>query len=164
MMGGIRCRPIFRPSAARVLIFAQNQSGGQLAVRQASSPGGAVDPPQRANGRRGLGTYFAIRVGKHSIRTLWDDRGIMEHLQDIQLTIPVAHMVLFIALISFSMLFARYKLGLSITFCFTFYWGFIYNKDVFFTTFEGSSPFLFLYFFSGFLLLLFALFSFVSED
>jgi hypothetical protein len=88
----------------------------------------------------------------------------MENLQDIQLTIPVAHMALFIALISFSMLFARYKLGLSITFCFTFYWGFIYNKDVFFTSFEGSSPFLLLYFFSGFLLLLFALFSFVSED
>ena len=92
------------------------------------------------------------------------DRFMMESLQEMQLTIPVAQMALFIALISFSMLFARYKLGLSITFCFTFYWGFIYNKDVFFTSLEGSSPYLFLYFFSGFLLLLFALFSFVSED
>jgi len=92
------------------------------------------------------------------------DRFIMENLQEMQLTIPVAHMALFIALISFCLLFARYKLGLSITFCFTFYWGFIYNKDVFFTSFEGSSPFLFVYFLSGFLLILFALFSFVSED
>jgi hypothetical protein len=88
----------------------------------------------------------------------------MENLQQMQLTIPVAHMVLFIALLSFCLLFARYKLGLSITFCFTFYWGFIYNKDVFFLNFEGSSPFLLLYFLSGFLLILFALFSFVSED
>ena len=88
----------------------------------------------------------------------------MESLHEMQLTIPVAQMALFIVLISVCLLFARYKLGLSITFCFTFYWGFIYNKDVFFTTLEGSSPFLFLYFFSGFLLLLFALFSFVSED
>jgi hypothetical protein len=88
----------------------------------------------------------------------------MENIQEMQLTIPVAHMALFIALISFCLLFARYKLGLSITFCFTFYWGFIYNKDVFFTNLEGSSPFLFVYFFSGFLLLLFALFSFVAED
>ncbi len=88
----------------------------------------------------------------------------MENLQEIQLTIPVLQMVLFIALISFCLLFTRYKLGLSITFCFTFYWGFIYNKDVFFNSFEGSSPFLAVYFFSGFLLLLFALFSFVSED
>ena len=88
----------------------------------------------------------------------------MENLHEMQLTIPVAHMALFVALLSFCLLFARYKLGLSITFCFTFYWGFIYNKDVFFTTFEGSSPFLIVYFFSGFLLLLFALFSFVSGD
>jgi len=88
----------------------------------------------------------------------------MQTLNEMQLTIPVAHMALFIALLSFCLLFARYKLGLSITFCFTFYWGFIYNKDVFFTNFEGSSPFLFIYFLSGFLLLLFALFSFVSED
>lgn len=88
----------------------------------------------------------------------------MGNLQEMQLTIPVAHMALFVALISFCLLFARYKVGLSITFCFTFYWGFIYNKDVFFTTLEGSSPFLFLYFFSGFLLLVFALFSFVAED
>jgi len=92
------------------------------------------------------------------------DQFIMENLQEMQLTIPVAQMALFIALVSFCLLFTRYKLGLSITFCFTFYWGFIYNKDVFFTSLEGSSPFLFVYFFSGFLLLLFALFSFVSED
>ena len=88
----------------------------------------------------------------------------MENLHEMQLTIPVAHMALFVGLISFCLLFARYKLGLSITFCFTFYWGFIYNKEVFFTNFEGSSPFLFVYFLSGFLLLLFALFSFISED
>ena len=88
----------------------------------------------------------------------------MENLHEMQLTIPVAHMALFVGLISLCLLFARYKLGLSITFCFTFYWGFIYNKDVFFTNFERSSPFLLVYFLSGFFLLLFALFSFVSED
>ena len=96
--------------------------------------------------------------------TPWVDLSTMENVQEMQLTIPVAHMALFVALISFCLLFARYKLGLSITFCFTFYWGFIYNKDVFFTTLEGSSPYLFVYFFSGFLLLLFALFSFLAED
>ena len=88
----------------------------------------------------------------------------MDYMQEMQLTIPVAQMVFFIALISFCLLFKRYKLGLSITFCFTFYWGFIYNKDVFFANLEGSSPFLFVYFVGGFLLIAFALFSFVVED
>ena len=127
---------------------------------------------------RGCRRPFSLRAGQtgllactllielaNALRTrFWMDRFIMENLQEMQLTIPVVHMALFVALLSCCLLFARYKLGLSITFCFTFYWGFIYNKDVFFTNFEGSSPFLLVYFLSGFLLLLFALFSFVSED
>ena len=123
----------------------------------------------RALGDRGLGTYFAVYVlcqESANIRRIRLRTGqrTMENLHDMQLTIPVAQMALFIALLSCCLLFARYRLGLSITFCFTFYWGFIHNKDVFFSSLEGSSPFLFIYFLSGFLLLLFALFSFVSED
>ena len=110
------------------------------------------------------GMRFANFTAQRRPRPFRSDLSTMENIQEMQLTIPVAHMALFVALISFCLLFARYKLGLSVTFCFTFYWGFIYNKDVFFTSLEGSSPFLFVYFFSGFLLLLFALFSFVSED
>lgn len=88
----------------------------------------------------------------------------MEYLQSMELTIPAGQMILFIGLISVCFLLTRYKLGLSVTFCFTFYWGFIQNKDVFFADMEGSSPFLAFYFFSGFLLLLFALYAFVGED
>ena len=133
-------------------------------------PGESLARRGASLGNRVLGTYFAfyvLRIIKSAktrrIRFRIDQR-TMENLHEMQLTIPVAQMAFFIVLISFCLLFARYKLGLSITFCFTFYWGFIYNKDVFFTSLEGSSPFLFLYFFSGFLLILFALFSFVSED
>ena len=120
-------------------------------------------------GVRVWGTGFLARtllIESANIRRIRfrTDQRTMENLHEMQLTIPVAHMAFFVALLSFCLLFARYKLGLSITFCFTFYWGFIYNKDVFFSSFEGSSPFLFIYFFSGFLLILFALFSFVSED
>ena len=82
----------------------------------------------------------------------------------MELIIPLNQMILFIGLIAFCFLFTRFKLGLSITFCFTFYWGFIHNKDVFFADLEGSSPFIIIYFFSGFLLILFALFSFLSEE
>lgn len=82
----------------------------------------------------------------------------------MELVIPVNQMIVFIGLMAFCFLFSRFKLGLSITFCFTFYWGFIHNKDVFFSDLEGSSPFIIIYFFSGFLLIFFALFSFLSEE
>lgn len=80
------------------------------------------------------------------------------------LVIPLNQMILFVSLMAFCFLFSRYRLGLSITFCFTFYWGFIYNKDMFFTDMEGSSPFLVFYFISGALLILFALFSFLTKE
>lgn len=136
--------------------------------KQASSSWWVVGPPGCEPGEPGswhalcyLFCWELANIRRMSYRT---EQRTMENLHDMQLTIPVAHMALFVALLSFCLLFARYKLGLSITFCFTFYWGFIYNKDVFFTSFEGSSPFLLIYFLSGFLLILFALFSFVSED
>jgi hypothetical protein len=80
------------------------------------------------------------------------------------LAIPFNQMILFVGLVAFCFLFSRFKLGLSITFCFTFYWGFVYNKDLFFTDLEGSSPFLLFYFFSGSVLILFALFSFLTKE
>ena len=82
----------------------------------------------------------------------------------MELTIPLSQMIVFIVFISVCLLFSRYKLGLSVTFCFTFYWGFVHNKDLFFSDIEGSSPFLIIYIFSGIVLLLFALFSFMGEE
>jgi len=82
----------------------------------------------------------------------------------MELVLPVNQMILFVGIISFCLLFSRFKLGLSITFCFTFYWGFIHNKDMFYAGLEGSSPFLILYFVSGFILILFALFSFLAGE
>ena len=82
----------------------------------------------------------------------------------MEMVIPVNQMIVFVALITFCFLFSRFRLGLSITFCFTFYWGFIYNKDMFFSDLEGSSPFLVFYFVSGFLLIVFALYSFLAEE
>jgi len=80
------------------------------------------------------------------------------------LEIPLNQMILFVGLMTFCFLFARYKTGLTITFCFTFYWGFIYNKDAFFTDLERSSPFLMLYFISGAVVILFAVFSFLTKE
>ncbi len=84
-------------------------------------------------------------------------------MSEIELTIPLFHMILFVATISLCLLFSRFKLGLSITFCFTFYWGYILNKDVF-VEIEGLTPFLLFYLLSGFLILLCAVISFFSEE
>ena len=80
------------------------------------------------------------------------------------LAIPLNQMILFVGLMAFCFLLSRYRLGLTITFCFTFYWGLIYNKDAFFTDLEGSSPYLIFYFVSGALLIMLALYSFLSEE
>jgi len=88
----------------------------------------------------------------------------IEFIRETQLTIPLEHMILFIMLIACCLLFGRHKTGLAITFSFTFYWGFIYNREIIFSNFDGSPSFLFLYYFSGFLILLFTLCSLVAED
>ena len=80
------------------------------------------------------------------------------------LVIPVSQMVIFLGLIAICFLLARYKLGLSITFCFTFFWGYVSNKDVFFTDLEKASPFLIIYFGCGILLILLALWSFFVDE
>jgi len=81
-----------------------------------------------------------------------------------ELTIPMNELLICAGLVGVLCLFSRFKLGLSIAFCFTFYWGFIENKDLFFVNLETSSPYLVLYFASGVVLIGFALFSFVSGE
>jgi hypothetical protein len=81
-----------------------------------------------------------------------------------ELTIPTTELLICGGLVAVFFLFSRFRLGLSIAFCFTFYWGFIENRDLFFVNLETSSPYLALYFASGAALIGFALFSFVSGE
>lgn len=82
----------------------------------------------------------------------------------MELTIPMNEILICVGLVAVLFLFSRFKLGLSIAFCFTFYWGFIQNRDLFFVNLETSSPYLILYFASGVALIGFALFSFVNGE
>ena len=82
----------------------------------------------------------------------------------LELTIPMNELLLCTGIVAVLFLLSRFKLGLSIAFCFTFYWGFIENKDLFFVNLETSSPYLILYFISGVALIGFALFSFVRGE
>jgi hypothetical protein len=82
----------------------------------------------------------------------------------MELTIPMNEMLICGGLVAVCFLLARFRLGLSVGFAFTFYWGFIQYRDVFFVNLESSSPYLVLYFGSGVALILFALFSFVTGE
>ena len=82
----------------------------------------------------------------------------------MDLTIPNNQVFLCIGLVAVSFLLSRFKLGILIAYCFTFYWGFFENKDLFFVSLERSSPYVMLYFISGFVLIVFTLLSFVTSE
>ena len=73
----------------------------------------------------------------------------------MDLMIPSNQIYICIGLVAICLLFSRFKLGLSIAFCFSFYWGFIENKEIFFVSLEASSPYFFLYCLSGIGLIVF---------
>jgi hypothetical protein len=88
----------------------------------------------------------------------------MELLQGTELIIPLSHLILFMLLVVVCLLFAKYKIGLALAFSFMFYWAFIYNRETIFSYFGGSTFFLFLYCFSGLILVLFVFCAVVIQD
>jgi uncharacterized membrane protein len=78
----------------------------------------------------------------------------------MEIQIPVNQMLFFVALISVSFLFAKYRLGLSLVFGFSFYWAFVVNRDRLFQETNGSET---LYVVCGAVVVLLALGSLLSE-
>jgi hypothetical protein len=54
-----------------------------------------------------------------------------DFLTSSQLAIPLSSLVLLLVLSTGAMLFGRLKLALIINYCFTLYWGYIVNLDLF---------------------------------
>ncbi len=50
---------------------------------------------------------------------------------DNNLTIPLAQVTIYLFICAFCFLFQKYKLGLIISYCFVFYWGFIFGGEYF---------------------------------
>ncbi|HXW68442.1 MAG TPA: hypothetical protein VEJ88_02440 [Dissulfurispiraceae bacterium] len=61
------------------------------------------------------------------------------------LAIPLGQVLIFVMITSYCLLFAKYKLGLLITYCFVFYWGFISNREFIIDRFGSNSWGLILY-------------------
>ena len=82
----------------------------------------------------------------------------------MDLAIPNSQLLILGVLVVLCILFGRFKVGLSIVFCSTFYWYFIEQRDLFFVNLETSSPYVLLYFASGIVLIVSTLFSFVTSE
>lgn len=75
--------------------------------------------------------------------------GITAFLSDKQLSVPLGEVILLIIVNSFCLLFGRFKLGLLVSYCFVFYWGFIFNKSFFINLLGQTTWGLSLYIFAG---------------
>jgi hypothetical protein len=78
----------------------------------------------------------------------------MDRLIATELAVPVGQLLLFAALSVLCLLWGRFKIGMAVTFCFTFYWAFIYNRDVVYQSVSGTPLLVVLYFLTGIVLLL----------
>ena len=90
--------------------------------------------------------------------------GLYEFFSGKEFSIPLLEVVAFILFNSFCLLFARYKLGLIVTYCFVFYWGFIFNLNHFIDTLKAVSWGMPIYVLSGVLMLIVAITSFLVQD
>ena len=88
---------------------------------------------------------------------------VLEFLTTKNISIPVVQMVLFIVVISISMLANKIKFGLIATYAFVFYWGFVFNRDFFINAVGDTSWGLYAYVFFGLGLAVLAIITFFSH-
>ena len=92
----------------------------------------------------------------------------MEHalafLSDNNLTIPLAQVVMYMFICAFCFLFQKYKLGLIISYCFVFYWGFVFGGE-YFVNLEGKNMLeLYVYLACGLITAVLAVISFFQTE
>ncbi|MBU2055253.1 MAG: hypothetical protein KJ936_13130 [Proteobacteria bacterium] len=88
-----------------------------------------------------------------------------EFFTSTQLAVPLSHVVLLLILSTGALLFGRIKLAMIINYCFTLYWGFIFNIDLFST--EGLlklNAYTLLYFGFGLIILILALIGLLHRE
>ena len=90
--------------------------------------------------------------------------GLYEFFSGKEFSVPLLEVVAFILFNSFCFLFGRYKLGLIVTYCFVFYWGFIINLDHFTETLKAFPLGMPIYVLCGVLMLIVAITSFLVQN
>jgi hypothetical protein len=88
----------------------------------------------------------------------------MDLIISSRISITAFEMMLLISLTTFAMVSGRLKLGLLINLCFTMYWGFMLNRDLF--TKDGGltfNPSSYVYWGFGFAIMLLAILGFITQ-
>jgi hypothetical protein len=90
--------------------------------------------------------------------------GLIGIFLDTNMVIPANQMFLYMVLVSLFLLFGRHHLCILTTFLFSFYWGFIFNKDLFISRLGNAELFMALYLICGFLVVVMAIISFFTKE
>jgi hypothetical protein len=88
----------------------------------------------------------------------------MESIFSSEITIPLFEVMLLLVLSTLAFLFGRLKLAILINYCFTVYWGYILNFNIF--TDHGvllPNTFTYIYLGAGFLIILLAILGFWTQ-
>ena len=85
----------------------------------------------------------------------------MDFFYTTKLAVPVSQIVVLLMLITIALLFGRIKLALLINYVFILYWGYFFNRDLFFDHVESVDYLLLIYFGFGFLVVFIAMIGFV---
>ena len=87
-----------------------------------------------------------------------------EFLFNTTLSIPLVQLILLMTISTMSLLFGKVRLALLANFIFTFYWAYFFNRDLLW----GMGPekfeyFTIIYFLTGFVILMVAIFGFLFQ-
>ena len=84
-----------------------------------------------------------------------------------ELGVPLFQIILLVFLNTLSLLFKKIKLALTINYLFTFYWGYIFNKEFLVVHFRNDPyafDFIYFYFGFGFIILILFIVSMILTD
>lgn len=88
----------------------------------------------------------------------------MEYVMEMNFCAPLYQVGLLLLLISLTLLFGKAKLGLLITYLFTLYWAYVFDRDYLLTSgTKHAAYFPWLYFGFGFTVFFLALFAFLTN-
>jgi hypothetical protein len=85
-------------------------------------------------------------------------------INDKDLSVPLGEVITFVFINSFCLLSGRFKLGLLISYCFVFYWGFLFNKNYFVDILGSTNLGLYVYALSGFAMIIIAIIGFLVKE
>lgn len=89
---------------------------------------------------------------------------MIDLLTNKEFAVPLGEVIIFVLVNSFCILFGKYKLGLLVSYCFVFYWGFIFNLKYFINLLGGTTYGMLAYIFFGVMMLVLAIVGFFIES